>query len=188
MNGPVQRARYMTLEAIAPLSDGPTVSLPTISKSPRIGSLLVTETMRHEPATCASHASATATWTDTVTILWFAGRRTLGDAVTREMRGGVLSTTMTVPLQVLDAFPEGSVAARLASVEPRPNGPAGDWARVTGSPSASEEPSSIDAAPRQVAASADTVTLRQRAVGALSQRNWQKSQTVVEIARPTLTK
>src|SRR5947208_4602695 len=103
------------------------VILPVIWESAALPSLLLTETMRHELATFASHAFATDTPRETATILWFGGQRTFGDAVIREMPGGIRSTTVTVAPQLLRAenASSWSCAVRVTFVTPSGYGPAG---------------------------------------------------------------
>ena len=82
------------------------------------------------------------------------------------MTGGVVSTTVTVALETLDA-PCESVTVRVTVVVPMEYGPAGICARVMASPlSASKEPSLMDAFAVQVL-SAATVTFFDLAVGGM---------------------
>jgi hypothetical protein len=82
-----------------------------------------------------------------------------------EMLGGCWSTTVTFAVQELDR-PSGSVTVRVTGVVPRGYGPLGDWLSVTGSPSASNEPLSIEAdAAEQRLGSVFTVTSLHFATG-----------------------
>src|SRR5512140_932310 len=78
--------------------------------------------------------------------------------------GGVLSTTVTVAVQLLEA-PKLSVAVNVTLVAPREYGPAGSWPSVSASPSGSDDPLSTDAAAVQDGPAA-TVTSWHNAVGA----------------------
>src|SRR5512132_462670 len=78
--------------------------------------------------------------------------------------GGVLSTTVTVALQLSDS-PCESVTMRVTGVVPSGYGPGGFWLTVSASPSGSDDPPSIEAGAVQAPASALTVTEWQTATG-----------------------
>jgi hypothetical protein len=78
--------------------------------------------------------------------------------------GGVLSTTVTLPVAWLVA-PRGSTTVSSTGVVPSAYGPAGDCVIVNGSPSGSDDPSSIDADAMHVSALAKTVTFFAFAIG-----------------------
>ena len=78
--------------------------------------------------------------------------------VGHEISGSCWSSTVTFALQVADVV-SGSVTVRVTAVVPNEYGGGGAWLRVTGSPSASDEPSSIEAADAvQTFGSVGTVT------------------------------
>src|SRR5262245_47000056 len=79
------------------------------------------------------------------------------------MVAGVSSATVTEPFAWLNA-PDGSVAVSRTAAVPSAYGDAGTWSSVMGSPSASNEPSSIDASATQ-ALFAAMVTLLAFAIG-----------------------
>src|SRR5262249_47015072 len=81
-----------------------------------------------------------------------------------EIAGAVVSTTVTPPV-ACDIAPRGSVTVRRTDVEPSGYGPGGDWTMDSGSPSASDDPSSIDAGEGQVDGLAATVTFLAFATG-----------------------
>jgi hypothetical protein len=79
------------------------------------------------------------------------------------INGASLSTTVTVPSAWLVA-PFGSVTVNITGVVPRGYGPGGDCVIVSGSPSASDEPSSMEALALHVS-SATAVTFFAFATG-----------------------
>jgi len=108
------------------------VNDPVIRQSALEPSLLLTATIRQARATPASHASVTSGDTVTGTILSFGGHSRFGLAVTAAITGAVVSSTLTVPMHVLES-PAASVAVRVTPVVPSPYGPAGDCPMVTAS-------------------------------------------------------
>src|SRR6266545_2589127 len=128
------------------------------ASSAAIGSLLVTATILQA---AALHAPGAPAVTATGTILRLGGQRTLGSARREPAVPGAGGVDKTVAAHWL-AAPLLSVTVSVTVVGPAGYGPGGVCTRVMGSPSGSKEPASTAAFARH----AETVTLRQRAIGA----------------------
>src|SRR5688500_17188508 len=96
----------VTSQSFGPISPPP---------SPEVGSLLVTETIRH--VTVPPHASEADAVMATGTMSWFADVNTLGVAVTDAILGGVMSRTLTRTSSVADP-PFPSVTVNVNAYDP----------------------------------------------------------------------
>ena len=153
MTGNVQDAALLTASVAVDV----TVVVPTANVEPEAGT---------DPIVAGGeHTSVAVGANDTVALHWPGDAGTVigdGHAIT----GALMSTTVTLPVAWLVA-PFGSTTVSRTVVVPSGYGPAGDCVIVSGSPSGSDDPSSIDAAAPQVSGLAETVTFFAFAIGTL---------------------
>src|SRR5262249_2184928 len=138
-----------------PLSPSASPSLPLFD-----GVSLVTVSTHDAALQLSTASKSTVTSTS---LPWLGRPRIAGVATGPVTAGPVRSATVTSAVAWLKA-PFGSVTVSRTFVFPSGYGAAGSWASVNGSPSASEEPPSIDASATHVA-SAATVTSFTTATG-----------------------